>query len=144
MLAPFQEGLEDKNRGKTVDCFPALANAHFAFAEHPVGFHAGETFVPKVYREGKLFPQQLGELTCLLSGGTLGAAQTEGQTDDDLANFILRENLPEGREVGPLVLAKQGRKPLGGDAEWVGNGKAYAPGTKVDGKNSPMRHRRLC
>ena len=47
------------------------------------------------------------------------------------------------REVGPFILAEQGGKTLGSDAEGIRDGKTNAPGTEIEGKDAFVGHRRL-
>lgn len=95
MFTALQECLKDKDSGEAVHGLATLLNAHLALAQYAVGFDTGEALVPHVHGEGELFMQHFGELAGLLGGGTVGTAETQGKTDDDLADLVMFKNLFE-------------------------------------------------
>ena len=67
--------------------------------------------------------------------------ETQGQADDDFADFVMFQNIFQQGEVGALILAQQCGQTLGRDSERIGNRKADAPGTEVEGEDTAMRYR---
>lgn len=81
--------MEDQDGGEAVDGFAALFDTHFAFAEDAVGFDAGETLVPEMDGKGEFFFEEGSEFSGFFGGGAVGAAEAEGETDDDFADFVM-------------------------------------------------------
>ena len=89
--------------------------------------------------QGELFVEEFGELAGFFGGGAIGAAEAEGETDDDFADLVFFEELFEEREVGALVFAEQSRQALGGYTERIGDGEADAAGAEIEGEDAAMR-----
>lgn len=138
VLAMLQKGLQDQHRGETINSFTTLFDAHFALAQHAIGFNAGEALVPEMHRERKLLFQQLGEFARFFRRGALRSTKAKRQTHDDLANLIPCNYVSEKGEIGSLVFAQQGRKALRGDAKRIGDGETNAAGSIIDRKNTPV------
>src|SRR5580700_3180768 len=80
--------------------------------------------------------QIVGETAHLFRLRSFRAAQAQGKADDNLSNFELCQHLPEGLKIAALVLALDRVQPLGGDAEWIGNGYADSFCTNIQGQDA--------
>ena len=63
-------------------------------------------------------------------------AEAERISDDEFLYVVLLDDAVELGEVGAAVLAADGRQPLGGDAERIGDSKAKRPGADVEGEDT--------
>ena len=78
----------------------------------------------------------LGEAAHLLRLRALGAAETQREANHDFSNLIVVEQTPQSLQIAAFVLPLEGGKPLGGNAQGVGDGDPNPPRADIEGKST--------
>ena len=86
----------------------------------------GEAFVPEMDGELEVLPEVVGKRLNLLGLCAFGTTHPERQPNDDFFDLVVTDDPVEKREVIFLVLAMEGLKPLGRNAERIGYGDTDA------------------
>ena len=137
LLRPLlHPALQDQGCGHAVDGSAPFLDGKFGFAQEAVGFGGSQAFVPKVDGELEVFAEILGKCMNLLGLRAFEARHAEGESDDHLFDVIFADDAIEISEIVLFVLAFQGLKALGGNAEGVGYGEANSAGAYIEGEDA--------
>jgi hypothetical protein len=125
--------LENQGGGHLIHDFAVLLARVAGLVEDAVGLVGGEALVPEADRKAGEFRQIVSEGLRFGSAGALGAGEVERMADHDSGYAEPPRQARQGAQViARIAFPLQGEDRLGGEAQFVGNGDADAPGADVE------------